>query len=135
MSRNCARIAANFAAQNPLVVKNALSIRLKRQFWNIVVSSVRANQKVGIDDAVEREQVKNIVFNPRAVAFFVDRFFDLVFRRFASREFEFTRFYVRLELKKVKNWLEKGAGGLTHSGEEANLLVICKNFRFMKKRS
>ena len=99
-SRNRARIAANVAAQNPLVVKNALSIRFKRQFRNIIVSSIRANQKVGVDDAVEREQVKNIVFNPRAVAFFVDRFFDLVFRRFASREFEFTRFYVRLKLKK-----------------------------------
>lgn len=100
LSRNCARIAANFAAQNPLVVKNALSIRLKSQFRNVIVGSVRANQKVGVDDAVEREQVKNIVFNPRAVAFFVDRFFDLVFRGFASREFEFTRFYVRLKLKK-----------------------------------
>ena len=99
-SWNRARIAANVAAQNPLVVKNALSIRFKSQFRNIIVSSIRANQKVGVDDAVEREQVKNIVFNPRAVAFFVDRFFDLVFCGFASREFEFTRFYVGLKLKK-----------------------------------
>ena len=95
LSRRRARVAANFAAQNPFVVENALPVRFERQFRNIIVGSVRAHQKVGVNDAVEGEQVQNVVFDARAVAFFVDRFFDLVFGRFASREFEFARFYVR----------------------------------------
>ena len=39
-----------------------------------------------VDDAVEGEEVENVVFHARLVSLDVDGFLDLVSRRFASRE-------------------------------------------------